>query len=152
VLLFCDNCKKDYYSEIKEKHNVNITDYKLKLATWVKYHCNVSMNDTMKCQKCNNHLYLNLKNRLLCIKCNYDINPFEIKWICKVCGADFNSDAKEYNPLEFRVMKLAVKKAIFNGIEAKPPLIPCCITSESQLKSLKFMHKKECNGILYEGI
>jgi predicted amidophosphoribosyltransferase len=93
-----------------------------------------------------------LKNRLLCIKCNYDINPFEIKWICKVCGADFNSDAKEYNPLEFRVMKLAVKKAIFNGIEAKPPLIPCCITSESQLKSLKFMHKKECNGILYEGI
>ena len=155
VLLFCDNCKKDYYSEIKEKNNninMNITDYKLKPATWVKYHCNVSMNDIMRCPKCNNHLYLNLKNRLICIKCHYDIDPFEIKWICQICGEDFKSDAKEYNPLEFRVMKLTVKKAIFNGVEAKPPFIPCCAVSENQLKSLKFMHKRECNGILYEGI
>ena len=155
VLLFCENCKKEYYSEIKEKNNIlniNKIEYKLKPATWVKYHCNVSMNDTMKCPKCHNNFYLNMKNRLLCIKCNYEIDPLDIMWKCQICREDFNSEAKEYNPLEFRVMKLAVKKTFFYGIEAKPPLIPCCIISQIQLETLKFMHKRECNGLLYEGI
>ena len=49
-------------------------------------------------------------------------------------------------------MKLAVKKTIFNGIEAKPPFVPCCILSNNQISKMKFTHKKECNGILYQGM
>ena len=155
VLLFCDNCQKDYYSEIKENNNIinkNKIDYKLKPATWVKYHCNASMNDTMKCPKCFNNFYLNMKNRLFCIKCNYEIEQLNIKWKCKICGKDFFSEAKEYNPLLFKIIRLSIKSTIFNGIEAKPPFIPCCNVSQSHFGNLKFMHKKECNGILYEGI
>ena len=152
VLLFCENCQKDYYSEIKENINKNKIDYKLKPATWAKYHCNVSMNDTMKCPKCLNNFYLNMKNRLFCIKCNYDIDQHDIKWKCQICSKDFFSEAKEYNPLVFKVIRLTVKRTIFNNIEAKPSFIPCCIVSKSEIKSLKFIHKKECNNILYEGI
>jgi len=155
VLLFCKYCNKDYYSEIKENYNIinkNKIDYKLKPATWVKYHCNVSMNDTMKCPKCNNNFYLNMKNRLVCIKCNYDIDQFDIKWICEICGLEFISEAKEYNPSVFKIIRLSAKKAIFNNIEAKPPFVPCCNISEKDLNNLKFIHKKECNGILYEGL
>ena len=155
VLLFCENCKKYYYSEIKEKNNalnLNKIDYKLKPATWVKYHCNASMNDTMKCPKCHNNLFLNMKNKLFCVKCNYEIDQLDIIWKCQICGEEFKSEAKEYNPLEFKVMKLSVKNTIFNGIEAKPSYIPCCIISNSQFKKIKFTHKKECNGLLYQGI
>ena len=155
VLLFCEYCKKDYYSEIKENSNEinkNRIDYKLKPATWVKYHCNASMNDTMKCPKCNNNFYLNMKNRLFCIKCNYDIDQFDIKWKCEICGLEFMSEAKEYNPLVFKIIRLAVKRAIFNYIEAKPPIVPCCNIPKKEIKNFKFIHKKECNGILYEGL
>ena len=155
VLLFCESCNKDYYSEIKDKIrvlNMNKMDYKLKPATWAKYHCNVSMNDTMKCPNCHNNFYLNMKNRLFCVKCNYDIDQFDIKWKCQICGEEFSSEAKEYNPLVFKAMKLAVKKTIFNGIEAKPPFVPCCILSNNQISKMKFTHKKECNGILYQGM
>ena len=155
VLLFCENCNKDYYTEIKDKNkvlNMNKIDYKLKPATWAKYHCNVSMNDTMKCPNCHNNFYLNMKKRLYCVKCNYDIDQFDIKWKCQICGEEFSSEAKEYNPLVFKSMKLAVKKTIFNGIEAKPPFVPCCILSNDQISKMKFTHKKECNGILYQGM
>ena len=155
VLLFCQNCKKEYYSEIKENYNIinkNKIDYKLKPATWVKYHCNISMNDTMKCPKCNNCFYINMKNKLFCIKCNYEIEQFDIIWKCQICNKEFTSEAKEYNPLEFKIFKLAVKRCIFIGIEAKPPFIPCCKVSANELKNLKFIHKKKCNGILYEGV
>ena len=152
VLLFCENCQKDYYSEIKENINKNRIDYKLKPATWANYHCNVSMNDTMKCPKCLNSFYLNMKNRLFCIKCNYDIDQYDIKWKCQICSKEFLSEAKEYNPLVFKVIKLTVKRTIFNNIEAKPSFVPCCIASQNEIKNMKFIHKKECNGLLYEGI
>ena len=155
VLLFCVNCQKEYYSEIKENNNIinrNKIEYKLKPATWANYHCNASMNDTMKCPKCFNNFYLNMKKRLFCIKCNYEIDQFDIKWKCQICGKEFLSEAKEYNPIIFKHIKLTVKRAIFNDIEARPPIIPCCMVSEVQLKTMKFMHKKECKGLLYEGI
>jgi hypothetical protein len=123
----------------------------LRPATWAKYHCNAIMNDTMKCQNCSNILYLNKKNQLLCLNCNIKINQLDIKWKCMICSKEFTSEAKEYDPFIFKIIKLTVKQTLFKGIEAKPPYIPCCKISNDKINIYKFFHKKECNGLLYEG-
>ena len=153
VLLLCDHCNKEYYTEIKEINSIQkyCLEKNLKPATWSKYHCNAIMNDTMKCQSCNNILYLNKSHKLVCLNCNTEFNQFDIKWKCMICHKEFNSEAKEYDPFIFKVIKMTVKKTLFKGVEAKPPLVPCCNLSKEQINSYKFLHKKECNGILYEG-
>ena len=153
VLLLCDHCNKEYYTQIKEINSIQkyCLEKNLKPATWSKYHCNAIMNDTMKCQTCNNILYLNSKNKLVCLNCNTEFNQFDIKWKCMICHKEFNSEAKEYDPFIFKVIKITVKKTLFKGIEAKPPFVPCCKISLEQINNYKFLHKKECNGILYEG-
>ena len=152
ILLKCDNCNKDYYTEIEiEKKSSEKSGY-LKPATWVKYHCNALINDTMRCSKCQNCLYLNIKNNLLyCIKCNIQMNQLDIKWKCILCNQMFISEAKIFNRYEYKIMSLAIKKTLFRGIEAKPKYLPCCNIYGEKVKSYKYIHKIECNGILYEG-
>ena len=153
VLLFCDFCNKEYYTDIKEINSVQkyCMENNLKQATWVKYHCNAIMNDTMKCQKCSNILYLNKKNKLCCINCKTETDQYDMKWKCIICSKEFTSEAKEYDPFVFKIIKLTVKKTLFKGVEAKPPYVPCCKISNEQINIYKFFHKKECNGLLYEG-
>ena len=153
VLLLCDFCNKKYYTDIKEITSTQkyCLENNLKPATWAKYHCNAIMNDTMKCEKCLNILYLNKKNKLCCINCNTEYDQNDIKWKCMICYKEFSSEAKEYDPSIFRIIKDTVKKTLFNGVEAKPPYIPCCKISIDQINIYKFFHKKECNGLLYEG-
>ena len=148
IELHCKNCDCDYYSSIEN----NITDEKYKIATWAKYHCNAVMNDVMKCPKCKNVLYLNLENNnLYCKNCSVEFLQKFIKWNCFICKKEFFSEAKIYNPYEFKIMKIALKESIFNGIEAKPEIIPCCNIKHEDIMKLKFIHKKECNGSLFEG-
>ena len=153
VLLLCDFCNKDYYTQIKEINSMQkyCLENNLRPATWVKYHCNAIMNDTMKCQDCSNVLYLNQKNQLICLNCNIKLNQLDIKWKCMICSKEFTSEAKGYDPFIFKIIKITVKKTLFKGIEAKPPYIPCCKISNEQINIYKFHHKKECNGLLYEG-
>ena len=153
VLLLCDFCNKEYYTDIKEINSIQkyCMENNLKQATWVKYHCNAIMNDTMKCQKCSNILYLNKKNKLCCLNCNTEIDQYDIKWKCMICSKEFTSEAKEYDPFIFKIIKVTVKKTLFKGVEAKPPYVPCCKISNEQINIYKFFHKKECNGLLYEG-
>ena len=153
VLLLCDFCNKEYYTDIKEINSIQkyCMENILKPATWAKYHCNAIMNDTMKCQNCSNILYLNKDNKLFCIYCNKEIDQLGIKWKCMICSKEFSSEAKEYDPFIFKIIKVKVKKTLFKGIEAKPPYVPCCNISTEQINNYKFFHKKECNGLLYEG-
>ena len=153
VLLLCDFCNKEYYTEIKEINSIQkyCLEKNLKPATWSKYHCNAIMNDTMKCQTCNNILYLNSKKKLVCLNCNTEFNQYDINWKCLICNKEFNSEAKEYDPFIFKVIKITVKKTLFKGVEANPPYVPCCKINLEQINNYKFFHKKECNGILYEG-
>ena len=153
VLLLCDFCKKEYFTEIKEISAIDkyCFENNLRQATWAKYHCNAIMNDTMKCQQCSNVLYINQKNALLCLNCKTEINQFDVKWKCLICSKNFVSEAKEYDPFIFKIIKLIVKRTLFKGIEAKPPYVPCCDISSEQINTYKFYHKKECNGLLYEG-
>ena len=155
IFLKCDKCNVNYYTEICEEENsLNKNKENYKPATWAKYHCNALINDTMKCQKCKNCLYLNIKNKdniLYCLKCNTKINPYEISWNCVLCNSPFFSEPKVYNKYELKMMLLAIKKALFAGIEAKPKYLPCCKIYGDKVKSYKYLHKNECNGILYEG-
>ena len=153
VLLLCDYCNKEYYTDIKEISSIQkyCMENNLKPATWSKYHCNAIMNDTMKCQNCSNILYLNKKNKLVCLNCNIEIEQFDIKWKCMICSKEFTSEAKEYDPFIFKIIKVTVKQTLFKGIEAKPPYVPCCKITNEQINIYKFFHKKECNGLLYEG-
>ena len=148
VLFHCNHCSCDYFTSIDKKNENEI----FKPATWEKYHCNAVINDVMKCPKCKSYLYINQQNdNLICLKCGLELSQFSIKWKCIICRKEFNSAAKIYNPYEFKLMKIAIKDAIFNEKEAKPDYIPCCNISKNEIQNYKFQHKKECNGILYEG-
>ena len=147
VLFHCSFCKTNYYTSI----NMNNKEEIYKLATWEKYHCNAFIDDIMKCVKCRNPLYINIKTeKLNCLKCHleYDNN---LKFKCIICYKEFTSTPKEYNPNEFKLMKIIIKDTIYNGKDAKPEKVPCCNLSKDEIMNYKFVHKKECNGNLYEG-
>ena len=147
IELYCKKCNCNYFTGIDNK-----IDEKYKVATWSKYHCNAVMNDVMKCPNCKNILYLNLQNNnLFCKNCTIEFNQHSLFWTCLICNKEFTSEAKIYNPFEFRIMKIAVKETIFKGIEAKPEIVPCCNISKEDILQIKFIHKKECIGTLFEG-
>ena len=52
ILLKCDKCDVNYYTEIEQNDPKDEIKKNYKPATWSKYHCNALINDTMKCQKC----------------------------------------------------------------------------------------------------
>jgi len=150
IILKCDNCDLDYYSKIEKNYD---PENNFHPATWLKYHCNAVINDIMKCPNCKDNLYINSKNKniLICKKCKSEFDQLNIKWKCIICNNDFSSEAKIYNPLEFKIMKMAVKNTLFNGIEAKPEYVPCCNIKKEDIVNYKFCHKKECNGVIYQG-
>ena len=150
ILLHCFPCQTEYY--IKYEYNNQKDNIEFKPATWAKYHCNAVINDVMKCPNCKNILNINLKTKkLVCLKCNFQVDQFNIKWKCIICKKEFISEAKVYNPFEFKIMKMSVKTTLFNQIEAKPEFVKCCNIKENEIKDYKFYHKKECLGILFLG-
>ena len=149
ILLKCDVCDLEYYSGIDIQNNIDNPN--LKPATWAKYHCNAVINDVMKCN-CKNIFYLNLEtNKLVCLNCKNEIDPNNIKWNCIICQEDFISEAKIYNPFEFKIMKMAVKETLFKGIDARPERVPCCDIKPEEITNYVFHHKKQCEGKLYLG-
>ena len=147
ILLYCNNCSLEYYScTIPKNEEINLFP-----STWEKYHCGGIINNIMKCIKCQNILYLNLKdNYLTCLnaKCKFKAKPESIIWNCAICKSEFKSNAKIYNPLEMEIIKRAVKKTLLYKENAYPNEIPCC---KVNVKELIFFHKEECKGELYLG-
>ena len=140
----CNSSKEDFYSKIIDKNNEN----NYQLATWKKYHCNIIINDCMKCQICHENLYyLSEINLLFCQKCNLEFNPTTLMWKCIKCKNYFIAEAKIFNPLEYKNMKICVKEAILNKKKAKPKYLEC--GCEADLKTLIFYHKNSCRGELY---
>jgi len=163
ICLFCEKCEMIYKSNfIKFKCNSTGDDFYSKvidienkdpnclpLATWKKYHCNAVMNDKMKCEKCNNELYFISNNKVFCKTCNKEFNPLEIKHKCLICKNIFSSEAKIFNSLEYKSLKICIKEAIISKIKAKPKSLGCGCNSE--IKKLKFIHRKFCRGELFLG-
>ena len=147
ISLICNYCKINYFSCLLNKDE----DPNIQPATWEKYHCQNLINETMKCLKCKNILYLNIReNKLICLnkKCNFTAKPQSIIWNCLICKKEFKSDAKIYNPLEIKIMKRSVHLALIFKKPIFPNEIPCC---KANPRELIFYHKKDCKGELFEG-
>ena len=164
LLLYCEECDmiyksnlikfccfstgEDFYSKLID--NTNTENYHL--ATWKKYHCNIIINDVMKCQKCHENLYyLPIENHLFCKKCNHEFEPNLYTWKCIKCKKDFIAEVKIFNPLEYKNMKISIKEAILNKRRAKPDYLGCGCEINNDARKLKFYHKSSCLGDLYIG-
>ena len=144
----CFSTGEDFYSKVTENTNAD----NCHLATWKKYHCNIIINDVMKCQVCHENLYyLPNINHLFCKKCNHEFEPNLYTWKCIKCKKDFNADVKIYNPFEYKNMKISIKEAILNKKRAKPEYLGCGCEINHDSKKLKFYHKSSCTGDLYLG-
>ena len=142
IKLYCNFDSINYYTKIMEKES---EDENIQPATWEKYHCHLIINQQMQCIKCQNNLFLKLKeNKLYCPKCQFSSDPTMILWTCIVCGQEFTTNAKIYNPYEYKPISIAIKNSIFNKEVAIPEYCPC-----KGHKTINYTHKKECNGKLF---
>ena len=162
ICLFCEKCEMIYKSNfIKFKCNLTGEDFyskildsendknKMNLATWKKYHCNAVINDKMKCENCNNDLYFINSNKVFCKTCSKEFNPIEIRNKCLICKNFFSSEAKIFNPLEYKALKICIKEAKISKIKAKPKMLGC--ECNNDIKKIKFIHRKYCRGELFLG-
>ena len=165
IFLFCEKCEmiyksnfikfkcnltgEDFYSKIIDKENNDNKSNLNQLATWKHYHCNAVINDKMKCQTCNNKLYFLSSKKVLCKSCNKELNPLDIKYKCIVCKENFSSEAKVFNPLEYKALKICIKEAIISKIKAKPNKLGC--GCDLNINKIKFIHRKNCKGELFLG-
>ena len=157
IPMLCCYCYSFYYSEVIPENIKNSNCY---LATWSKYHCKNINNEKMSCIKCGDVFWLK-NNKLYCKNCKFEIEPNSIIWTCLICNSDFNSNAKIYNPLEFKEAQLILKEAFLYKRIVKPAELPCkCIINETQIEQIHFFHRvkhnsntntnnKECKGLLY---
>ena len=144
----CVSKGEDFYSKVIDTSNEN----NCHLATWKKYHCNIIINDVMKCQKCHENLYfLPNINHLFCKKCNHEFEPDIYTWKCIKCKKDFKAEVKIFNPFEYKNMKICIKEAILNKKRAKPDYLGCGCEINNDAQKLKFYHKSNCRGDLYIG-
>ena len=156
INMICDYCKDEFYTKIINNENNN--HGKLQPATWIKYHCNAIINDKMKCSICNNILYIDpsCSKIIRCLKCNYCKNISEITFKCILCNKNFSSEAKIYNPLEFKTIKMAVKDALINRIKAIPNEnnnnIEFKCGCKFNYKDYTYYHKLNCRGQMLKGI
>ena len=146
ILARCYKCKVDYYTSLLSSHE----NPELLLATWENYHCQTFINEKMKCIKCHEHFYINMKTGLLmCLnkKCGFVSKPKRILWQCSICKEDFISGAIPYNPLDAEVTRRLISQTILLKHKAHPKKMPCC---KLNVFFTDFYHKHNCDGILYE--
>ena len=142
ILMLCVNCKKEFYSAVITK-----TEKELPPATFDKYHCNnIMFNAQLTCIKCGDLFWIKNSN-LYCKSCKLLINPQDILWNCAHCHKDFHSGIKVYNPLEYKIIKLALRNAMLFKQIVKPKTMPCKCYND--LTKVKFYHKVNCKGVLY---
>ena len=169
INLFCNICNQEYFRTLNNLINTNrkkINNIKtiennknndsIYLATWKKYHCCLYNNEIMKCINCKQYFYYNIKtNKLVCQnkKCNFTSNPKYIIWKCKICSKDFRSQAKPYNPYEYKIYKKELLYIILNKSKAKPLDFTKCLNCKKyiDLDNITFYHNKNCKGELYKG-
>ena len=163
--IICNKCKTSFFSNKFINHckscNMNYLcstmsyneDPNLLLATWNPPHCETLANEKIHCMKCKeNFLYLNMKTNMLQCQnrsCNYSISANSIETICTICNKNFKTNCKIYNPIEVLQIKEVIKTTLLIKKKAYPTSVPCC--KDLDIKSIDFLHKKDCKGKLYLG-
>ena len=118
----------------------------------MSYHCEDDVHIPMKCDQCHEILYPNAHcDKLLCLRCNTSSSISQCVFTCRVCRTNFSSLLKPFNPLSEKSTLIAMKEALLNLVEAKPEFLMCCNLRKEDAMKMRIVHKKECNGILYEG-
>lgn len=144
IHMYCTACKLDYYSTYVSDAQSNT----FQPATWEKYHCSALVNDQMRCIKCKDPFFLKMStNTLFCKNCKFETNPNSVLWMCMVCKNDFKTNAKVYNPLEFRSIRNSIKEAILSRSVTRPVNVPCCDIDPADYE---FFHKSDCRGTIYK--
>ena len=170
IKMNCEKCHDDYYTKLllnennenNEDNNKNNKNKNLQPATWLKYHCNIIINDKIKCHHCHEIFYIDpqIPNILKCLNCKYTTDISRLRFKCILCKKDFTSEAKVYNPLEFKMIKMSVKDTLINKIKAIPNFdiyhneikeIEFKCNCKIDYNNCKFYHKKNCKGILLKG-
>lgn len=147
IMSRCNKCNVDYYTSMLESDE----NKDLLLATWERYHCPKIVNEKMRCFKCRELLYINMKNGMLTCtnkNCGLISKPNKILWTCLVCKKEFKSGAIPFNPLELEAIKKVIRETLLQKHRAHPNRMPCC---KLNVFFTKFYHKKQCQGVLYEG-
>ena len=148
IKLYCNFDSINYFTKILLSNDITQAKENsgLQPATWEKYHCHLIVNQQMQCIKCQqNNLFIKLKeNKLYCPKCRFSSEPTMILWTCISCGQEFTTNAKIYNPYEYKPISIAIKNSIFNNKIALPEYCPC-----KGHKCENYTHKKECDGKLF---
>ena len=146
---FCEFCKVSYLcGPLIKEENENLFP-----ATLDPPHCESFVNEELLCDKCNNKLFIDLKNNnLICgnKECDYCISieaNEKINFKCKICKNNFFSKVKIYNPLELVYFRDTVNKALLYKRKAYPGKLSCC--KKIKEKKSDFFHKKDCKGNLY---
>ena len=143
----CHSCNIEYYTSVLNSNE----DMNLLPATWDNYHCPQIINEKMKCIKCKDVFYLDMKTGMLACqnkKCGFISKPSRILWTCTVCKQDFKSGCMPYNPLDLLIIKRVIKQTLFLKHLAHPNKMPCC---KINVFFNYFYHKNSCRGILYVG-
>ena len=147
ILCKCHNCNIDYYTNtLNDMEEMNLLP-----ATWDNYHCPQIINEKMKCIKCKDVFYLDMKSGVLTCQnknCCFISKPSRILWTCTVCKKDFKSGCIPYNPLDLLVIKRVIKQTLLLKHLAHPNKMPCC---KLNVFFTNFYHKNACRGILYVG-
>ena len=144
IKIKCNLTQENFYTKISNKEK----DINTQLITFKNYHCNIIINDTIKCQKCFEELYYINDNKIFCKKCKIEFDPKKMVWKCIKCKKDFNAEIKLYNPLEYKNMKICVKEAIYNKKKARPKYLGCNCNIDN-INRINFFHKNNCKGNLY---
>jgi len=146
---FCQNCNTIYLCCVK----INDEDDNFLPATLNPPHCESFVNEELLCQKCQNVLYIDIKNNNLKCgnkRCNYCVsieNNNKISFTCKICNNIFKSNVKIFNQVEVLHFKKIINKALLYKKKAYPGKLSCC--TEIKEKRTDFYHKKDCRGKLY---
>ena len=143
---YCSHCDENYLSSILLPNE----NKECCMATYSEYHCETLTNEIIPCKLCKEKLFLFIKEKQLkCLKCNYIIdlnNKNEFQWQCAKCNNYFKSNVKIFNYSDNLIVQNIIKKALLLKIKAYPNNMNCC---NFDINNYTFLHKKECNGILY---
>ena len=141
---YCSNCDINYLSHI---FNIN-DEQNLFPALWGNNHCELILNDKILCSKCNNQIYIDIKNYMLkCSKCKINKYARNIERICKVCNIKYKSNILIYNPLEKDLIESIVNDALTLKIKAIPKNQHSC--KKTDRNSLDYFHNNICHGKIY---